>query len=170
MNERIDRALERQAYEAARTRELDVRAERAIATLRSFGITDFGPELDNLDIAAVIARNVAELERQQRLKAAAAEAATVEGQLAKEESVETKKGVAGARGSDSVALGAQATKVANTANETFEKDDNAQNCDPFDLSGLQQAHRDGPGSQAMKAEFDELLSPLRQSLGEVLDP
>ena len=86
--------------------------------LRSFGITDFGPELDNLDIAAVMARNVAEYERQQRLKAAGAEAATAEGQSVKEESTETKRDGAGSRGSDSVALKAQATEVANPANET----------------------------------------------------
>lgn len=79
-----------------------------------------------MDIAAVIARDVAELEQQQRLKAAAAETAIAEGQPVKEESVGTKRDGAGARGSDSIALEAQATNMANAANETAEKEDNAQ--------------------------------------------
>jgi len=161
--------LEREAYEFARSKELDIQLEHEKDVLQSFGITDLGPELENLDIAAVVARNIAERERKQATLEAAADA---EGQSTKTEiagMIDTKGGSADARGYDSAALEAQPTKVANAADEATEKENSAQGLQPVDISDAQQSRREDQRDQAMKAEFDELLRPLRQSLGEALD-
>jgi hypothetical protein len=162
--------LEREAYEFARSKELDIQLEHEKDVLQSFGITDLGPELDNLDVAAVVARNIAERERNQaRLKAAAdAEVQTIKSKITGMS--DTKGDSADASDSDSAVLEAQATKVANVADEMAEKKDNAQGLNSVGVSGAQQNRRDDQKDQAMKAEFDELLRPLKQSLGEALNP
>lgn len=143
------------------------------ATLQSFGITDFGPgALDNLEIAAVMARCVAEHERKQvRVKAAAA--AEAENQSTRTEITETS-GTKGdsteARGSNSAPVEAQDTKIAVAADETAKKEDGRQALDSIGVSNVQQSHEDSERGQVIKEELDELLRPLRQSLGEVLDP
>lgn len=159
----------------ARSRELDIQIEREKDVLRSFGITTFGPELENLDIAAVIARNVAERERKQAsLEAAVAEAADAENQTASNEVTETDNGTkedgTGAQDPGSGALEMQAAKVADTADETTETENSAQGFNSVSLPGAQQSHDHGQMNQAMEAEFDELSRPLAQSLGEVFDP
>lgn len=119
-------------------------------------------------------RNVAERERNQaRLEAAAAEAADAEDQTAKNGVTETngtKEDGTGTHDSGSVALGMQTIKVAGTADETMETENSAQGLKSVSTSGAQQSHDHGQMNQAIKAKFDELLRPLKQSLGEVLDP
>jgi hypothetical protein len=108
--------------------------------------------------------------KQARLETAAA--AHTEDQTVKMKVTETnstKGDRAHARGSDSVALEAQATVVANADDETVEKEKNAQGHDAGSISGTHQDSRDGQRDQAIRAEFDELLSPLMQSLGEALN-
>lgn len=73
---------------------------------------------------------------------------------------------ADARGSNGIALEAQATKVANAANKTAGN----QTLDAIDISGAQKSQRDISKNQAMRAELDEVPRPLKQLLGEVLDP
>ena len=111
-------------------------------------------------------------ERQEaRFQTFAAETATVEDHTVREETTEisgTRKISADACGSNtgsaSVALEAEAT------DKTAGLEHNAQELDCVSVCDAQQNFRDGSRDQTAKEGFDELFRPLRQPLGEILDP